>query len=126
MSTNSNTTFVASGVRYHCTKKDGAAEPNLVRDANGRLVLTATGRQHFARRLDDATGGEGAALVAACHKAMREGADHVTYAGARYALIPFDPKAVRGLQARVKTYLAPQHCSAGGTVSQACFSALFV
>ena len=126
MSTNSNTTFVASAIRHHCTKKDGAAEANLVRDANGRVTLTATGRQHFARRLDDATGGQGAALIAACHKAMREGADSVTYAGQRYALVPFDPKTVRGLQARVRTYLAPQHCSAGGTVSQACFSALFV
>lgn len=118
MATNNLKSFLGRALSYH------VAKGNLAESAeSGRLYLTASGRAWFAGRLNDSP--EGAALIHAAHKAMREGAAELRVGSTVYPMVPVDSKALR-LPRTIKAYLHPDLCSAGSTVSQAFYSGLWV
>lgn len=118
MATNNLRQFLSSALRYHASKGN-------LREAvdSQRLALTASGREWFAKRLNDSPGG--GALIRAAHIAMRDGEHAFTWGGETYRLVDVDSKSLR-LPRTIKTYLDPKHCSAGSTISQAFYSGLWV
>jgi hypothetical protein len=110
--------FLGRAISHH------VANGNLAISAeSGRVMLTATGRVWFAQRLNDSAGG--GTLIRAAHVAMRDGEHSFTWGGTVYPLVDIDAKALR-LPRTIKTYLAPQYCAAGSTVSQAFYSGLWI
>jgi hypothetical protein len=118
MATNNLKAFLSRALSHH------VASGNLAISADsGRCVLTASGREWFAKRLNDSAGG--GAIIRAAHIAMRDGEHEFSWGGTVYQLVDIDAKALR-LPRTIKTYLAPQYCAAGSTVSQAFYSGLWI
>jgi hypothetical protein len=118
MATNNLKAFLSRAIAHHVSVGNLAVSAE-----SGRVMLTANGREWFAKRLNDSAGG--GALIKAAHIAMRDGEHSFTWGGETYSLVDVDAKALR-LPRTIRTYLAPQYCAAGSTVSQAFYSGLWV